>query len=204
MGITIPTERMNKSQIIKLFSNPISGITCTFGPHENIGTHFYETNIPHREMENIRYSKSMLLGALRFWSSEFLKFYKKLDKCASNHMFFELITKITLENDNVLDILMFIEKLPDTFLFSHRYLNPIQPSDYTTGMHRQSNILSKKYNDIFLFQQGSLKAYKLMKTDVGIQFTVFPNEHPYIPKQKISRVGMTDKNNVYIIHKKEK
>jgi len=74
-------------------------------------------------------------------------------------------------------------------------------------MNIQSNILNKKYPMLFEqcnsygFQEQTMDIYYRIKTNVGIEFTVFPNEHPYIPRQKISRVGMTEKGNVYVLHK---
>ena len=98
---------------------------------------------------------------------------------------------------------MIKNECPDTFLFSHRHIQDLDINKYrkANGLSEQNLLLKTKYNMQFIHQEGTMQQFARIKTEVGIEFTVFPCEHPYIPKQKITRVGMTDKGNVYILHK---
>jgi hypothetical protein len=104
---------------------------------------------------------------------------------------------------------MIKEDLPDTFLFSHRHIQDMterMAEPYSKAMDIQADLLNKKYQFLFEqcnsygFQEQTMDIYYRIKTEVGIEFTVFPCEHPYIKRQKISKVGITEKGNVYIIH----
>ena len=69
MGILIPRQLTN-NQFIKLFSNPVSGIACE-------SSYIERMELPARErLYKIRYSKSMMLGALKFWFDYSEKYYK--------------------------------------------------------------------------------------------------------------------------------
>ena len=194
MGILIPRQ-LTKEQYIKLFSNPVSGIACDFGAVTNMD------NI--NCLQNIRYSKSMILNALYFWEKQYKEFYKRLERA----MFNPLFSYDPYKEDGVLEAIMLVHNLPDSFLFSHRY---IQAGTFKDGADdNQCFLIKKKYpilkNYPFLFQKTKHEVFfkKYFKQPATIEFTVFPNEHPYIPRQKISKVGMTDKGNIYILHKKK-
>jgi hypothetical protein len=196
LGILIPRQ-LTQEQYIKLFSNPVSGIACEVDAY----------NRDHRvkyHCKNIRYSKSMIVKALDFWFDQLHAYFMKV--WYIRHPMMDVSQHIIPELKRLGEIMCMIkDHCPDTFLFSHRYISSIsiQPTKYSTGMREQSKLLSNKYEDIFFFQEGSLQPYKPIKTNVGIEFTVFPNEHPYITRQKISRVGMTEKGNVFVMMSKD-
>ena len=192
-------------QYIKLFSNPVSGIACEVDAY----------NRDHRvkyHCQNIRYSKSMILKALYFWNKQMVNYFNKI-RTVYNPLRTGIITQLQDQIIKIMDIREKVSKFPDTFLFSHRYIQDMSVGmdkpgyKYTKSMNIQSNILNKKYPMLFEqcnsygFQEQTMDIYYRIKTNVGIEFTVFPNEHPYIPRQKISRVGMTEKGNVYVLHK---
>jgi hypothetical protein len=195
MGILIPRQ-LTIEQYVKLFSNPVSGIACEVDAY----------NRDHRvnyHCQNIRYSKSMILNALYFWEKQYNEFYRRLKRASFNPIF-----NLNFEgNDGILDKIMLIHNLPDSFLFSHRYIK-MNCKKYSKQMNTQLQLLKNKYPLLeqkctsFGFSNTLQPCYNL-KISYGIEFTVFPNEHPYIPKQKITKVGMTDRGNVYVLHKKD-
>jgi hypothetical protein len=194
-------KKLTKEQYLKLYSNPVSGIACDMNgaAMNDFMTYCIMVNV----LNNIKYSKSMILKALEFWRNQMYKYHKKIFRIY-NPLQGRTTNNIYTQIKEIIDKIELIIKLPDTFLFSHRHITPIQPNNYTSGMRQQSKLLSNKYEDIFFFQEGTLQPYKPIKTSIGIEFTVFPCEHPYIEKQKISKVGITEKGNVYILHDREK
>jgi hypothetical protein len=202
MGILIPRQ-LTKEQYIKLFSNPVSGIACDFG---------VVTQAENWEfIKNIRYSKSMILKALNFWFDQYQTYYMKL---------WHMRTAFVDMSGPVLDLLKelghrmeIVRNCPDSFLFSHRYIKEVDVNEYrkygTKNLAMINTLLNKKYEDIivnngFRPQVGTLDPHMPVMSTTGISFSIFANEHPYIPKQKISKVGMTDKGNVFILHTKGK
>ena len=197
-------KNLTKEQYIKLFSNPVSGIACEFGlcsPDEIDYVKHIQDTID--SMKNIRYSKSMILRALEFWYDYNFKFYSKIKKIY--HPAVNLIQKLELGLDMLIISYKMIKGYSDRYLFSHRYIKSLHISKYNEGLKHQHKLLQDKLGiKMIEFQEGSLQPYWLSYDyeKFGIEFTVFPNEHPYIPRQKISKVGMTDKGNIYILHRK--
>lgn len=196
MGILIPRQ-LTKEQYVKLFSNPVSGITADFG---------VLTEAQNWEfIKNIRYSKSMMVRALDFWFDQLHAYCMKV--WAIPHPLINAVSYIMNELKELGHILYMVkEELPDTFLFSHRYIRPGSFKDFSDDT--QCKLLKNKYPMIkdypLHYQQTKHDPYfKIDINILGIGFTVFPNEHPYIQKQKIVKVGMTKQGNVMIIHKKE-
>lgn len=194
MGIIILSQSMKTFQIVKLFSNPVSGITCDLG--------VVSSNETWDAIKNIRYSKSMMLGALKFWIEQYCSYYLKLRRIDTAFI------KMSYKIDELIQELITREKLvkscPDSFLFSHRYIKELSNKDKTCIL------LDKKYKDEisrinngFRPQAGTLDPHIPIMSTTGISFTIFANEHPYIHRQKISKVGMTDRGNIYILHKKK-
>lgn len=201
MGILVNANKLSDEQLIKLFSNPVSGIACDLG------------DIPWCRIDflgKIRYSKSMMLGALNFWFDQYHVYWKKLWQKRTN--FIDLSV-------NVLDLLQelgsrmeIVRNCPDSFLFSHRYIKEVDINHYRKyggkGLADTNNLLNKKYKNIivnngFRPQRGTMDPFIPVMSSTGIYFSIFANEHPYIPRQKISKVGMTDKGNTYILHRKK-
>lgn len=201
MAITI-NKYLTKEQLIKLFSNPVSGIACDLG------------NIPWVQIQclkNIRYSKSMILKALDFWFDQYHKYSMKI---------WHMRTPFIDMSANVFGLLKelgnrmeLVRKCPDSFLFSHRFIKEVDINQYRkhggNNLAITNSLLNKKYEDIivnngFRPQVGTLDPYMPVMSTTGISFTIFANEHPYIPKDKISRVGVTEANNVYVIPHKKK
>lgn len=197
MTILIPRQ-LTQQQYIKLFSNPVSGIACEVDAY----------NRDHRvnyHCQNIRYSKSMMVRALEFWLDYSQKYYNKIKRIyhplVNNHVQIHN----TLMNFQVM--IGMVKGYPDSYLFSHRYIRPVQYKKYSNSLKIQHKLLQDKLGiKMIKFQEGTLEPYHIMHGygDFDLEFTVFPNEHPYIPKQKIIKVGMTDRGNVYVLHKKEK
>ena len=184
------------TQYIKLFSNPISGIACEVDAYNRD-----QFVIPC--CQNIRYSKSMIIKALEFWSDQIFKLYLKMSKLYNplepmKDMGEEIMKKYV----DIDHLVQYIKTLPDSFLFSHRYIMSYDNDRHTQGMSLQLKILNTKYQQLIgplRFQKGKMDPFTILQTPYGIQFTVFPNEHPYIRRQKIMEVGKTTKGNTFII-----
>jgi hypothetical protein len=194
LGILIPRQ-LTIEQYIKLFSNPVSGIACEVDAYN----HDHRVNY---HCKNIRYSKSMILRALKFWLVYTAKYYIKISSIYNPLINFKSQLEGTLSE--LRGLIVYIKKeLPDSFLFSHRYIEPGNFKDYSDDT--PCALLKKKYPIIkkdqpLWIQKGKRDIFfDIHLRDLGISFTVFPNEHPYIPRQKITRVGMTEKGNVYIM-----
>ncbi|MFI5407016.1 MAG: hypothetical protein ACHQ1D_10960 [Nitrososphaerales archaeon] len=215
MTIPINISELTLQQVVKLFSNPVPGITCQIdGLMKDIKLiHNYNEII--NNIQNIRYSKSMILKALKFWHGQMWNYYKKISRINNpldpNTSKFKdqhsptLSRKVLKQCNDILQTARLISKLPDTFLFSHRHIE-IKSKKYNNSMNTQLELLNKKYPYLkvdckeYGFQENILHPVFKLTMDVGIEFTVFPCEHPYIKRQKISKVGITEKGNVYIIH----
>jgi hypothetical protein len=192
MGILIPRQ-LTQQQYIKVFSNPVSGIAC------EVSAYMRDHGVKHN-IQNIRYSKSMILNALKFWSDQLFNYYLKITKITNPLAPQHDSGQHTLMDINTLnETIELVKKFPDTFLFSHRYIQRINPNNYTQGMKIQSKLLEDKYPISIQFQKGSGDPHYPMTTFPNFIFTIFPNEHPYIIKQKITKVGMTDRGNVYVM-----
>lgn len=198
LGILI-NKPLTNNQFIRLFSNPVSGIACESGYIDRM-------ELPARErLWKIRYSKSMILNALYFWEKQYKEFYKRLERA----MFNPLFKYSPYKEDGILDAIMLVHNLPDSFLFSHRYIQAGKFGD-NNGDDNQCFLIKKKYpilkNYPFYYQKTKHEVFfrKYFKQPSTIEFTVFPNEHPYIPRNKISKVGMTDRGNIYVLHRKKK
>jgi hypothetical protein len=190
MAISVNSNLLSDEQMVKLFSNPISGIACEIGPIRLTQC-----------LQNIRYSKSMILKALNFWIDYSEKYYNKIRRIWS-----------PLDSDKYVRIhntlmsfkvsIGMIKDYSDSYLFSHRYIKPLPPTKYSNSLKTQRKLLQDKLGINFIeFQEGSLQPYHISHDyGRGIEFTVFPNEHPYIPRQKITRVGMTEKGNIFVLH----
>jgi hypothetical protein len=208
LGILIPRQ-LTIEQYIKLFSNPVSGIACEVDAYNRDHRVKYHT-------KNIRYSKSMIMKALGFWHEQMWNYYKKISRINNpldpNTSEFKdehsptLGRKVFKQCDDILQTARLVSKLPDTFLFSHRHIDAQWGTSDSKGMIAQHQLLSNKYP--MLFKTSSFTGYTTdnkkelccsIETIIGIKFTIFPNEHPYIPRQKISRVGMTEKGNVFVM-----
>ena len=191
-------RQLTIEQYIKLFSNPVSGLVCEVDAY----------NRDHRvkyHVKNIRYSKSMILRALKFWLEYTAKYYAKISRIYNPLI--DIKSQFEDVLSNLRGLIIYIKKqLPDSFLFSHRHIEKMTiPNEMKShGLQTQGHILAKKYKQNIVFQKGTLQPYWNIGTDIGIEFTVFPCEHPYIPRQKISKVGITDKGNVYILYNAEK
>ena len=155
----------------------------------------------------------MILKALYFWEKQYDRYLELLKKAQFNPLFKSNYDPY--KENEILKLIMMVHNFPDTFLFSHRHIEDISAGmdkpgyKYTKSMNIQSNIFNKKYPMLFEqcttygFQEQTMDIYYRIKTSIGIKFTVFPNEHPYIPRQKISRVGMTEKGNVFVMMAKD-
>jgi hypothetical protein len=197
MAITI-TRQLTKDQYIKLFSNPVSGIACDFG----VVTKMENWNF----IKDIRYSKSMLLGALKFWLDYTAKYYVKISRLY--HPLLNLKQEFEATLSNLRGMIVYVKKtFPDSCLFSHRYINPLPRSKYSKSLKIQQKLLQDIVGiNMIDFQEKTLQPYYTIH-DYGkfkMEFTVFFNQHPYIPKQKISRVGKTKQGNIFVLHRKDK
>jgi hypothetical protein len=194
LGILIPRQ-LDMEQYIKLFSNPVSGIACEVDAYNHDHRVKYHT-------KNIRYSKSMILKALYFWEKQYDRYLQLLKKAQFNPLFKSKYDDY--KENEALKLIMMVHNFPDTFLFSHRYIQEMNINHYRSyggkNPAQTNHLLNKKYNMEFRPQEQTMQHFARIKTNVGIEFTVFPNEHPYIQKQKITRVGMTDSGNVFVLH----
>lgn len=208
MPIILGKRPFTKDQITKIFSNPVSGI------YSELVSSFDLTDENLKHISKIRYSKSMMVKAITFWTDYYYNFAKKLERMDSNPIFRNVISKA---DEDYLDLLYkytMVKECPDSFLFSHRYITTVDINTYLKKYNSQNlvytnSILNKKYEKLrdnisFESQEQTMDPFIKIRTNVGIEFTVFPNEHPYIPRQKISKVGMTEKGNIYVMHKKKK
>lgn len=203
--ILINSLRLNPKQAVKLWSNPVSGIACGYDGNYALqhGMKFH--------LERIRYSKSMLLGALNFWFDKYHAYSMKMWHMRTSYIsFFDNMLGILQELG---DIMESVRNMPDTFLFSHRHIEEMDVNLYRKYSGRTlaatNHQLNKKYEDIkgigFRAQTRTMDPFCRMESrSTGISFTIFPNEKMYITKQKITNVGITDKGNVYIMHGKRK
>ena len=195
LGILI-NQPLTNNQFIQLFSNPVSGIACE-------SPYIDRMELPARErLWRIRYSKSMMLGALKFWIEQYCVLYLKLRRI--DKPFLKISDNISALIQELIRRESIVKKCPDSFLFSHRYITP-RSGGYPASIDNQLKLLNKKYDQYQVY--GVTKTldpyFKIDIKNLGIQFTVFPNEHPYIPRQKISKIGMTDRGNIYILHRKK-
>jgi hypothetical protein len=202
MAIIIPNNRIEIPEMVKLYSNPVSGIACQMDPTSNY-------NLAHGgyyHLRNIRYSKSMILGALRFWGDQLFKMYLRVNRITNplepTKDFGEYIMSQIDYMDSAIDM---IQEFPDSFLYSHRYIQPYDLHSHNESMSLQLKLLHIKYqlylNDL-RFQKGKMDPFTFLQAPYGIEFTVFPNEHPYIKRAVIAEVGQTSKGNTFIITKK--
>lgn len=189
-------RQLTIEQYVKLFSNPVSGLICTVDSYNRDFRVKYHT-------KNIRYSKSMLLKALNFWFDQLHSYYLRVYKIRKTSLI-DVSEHIVPHMINLRNIMNMVEDLPSSFLFSHRYIE-LKSNKYSTSMSTQLILLNTKYPILkeeckeYGFQEGTLNPCYVITTNTGIEFTVFPNEYPYIPKSKITRVGKTDKNNIYVL-----
>lgn len=194
-----PGRHLSNNQWIQLYSNPVSGIVFNSLPNC--------MELPARQrLWKIRYSKSMILKALEFWHWYFYNNYLKMKRVYNPLKNYSDIVWRDMDDIAVV-YLMIKDEYPDTFLFSHRHIKPGNFKDYIDDT--PCALLKKKYPIIkkdqpLWIQEGKRDIFfDIHLRDLGISFTVFPNEHPYIPRQKISRVGMTEKGNVFVMMAKD-
>lgn len=197
--MSIPVKNLLSHQYIKLFSNPVSGLVCTLGECE------WKVS---PGLQSIRYSKSMVLKALEFWHEKLHQYYTRL-KRIHNPLNPRSSESIIISQQSLIDIINLkktVADCPNTFLFSHRYINRFSSLSFTDAMRRQRKLISRKLSDVdIMYQTVSLDPYYWIGyyDSNEIVISVFPNMHPYIPKQKITRVGKTNKGNVFVIHEKK-
>lgn len=202
MGIIIPHKRLSKDQTIKLFSNPVPGIICKYQlPNATYDlTHGILDSI-----KTIRYSKTMLIGALEFWKQQAYIYYTKIKRIyyplAPGTMdCSDLLKRVT----QIGNLKKFVTECPDSFLFSHRYIQTFKKDNENQGLKIQRKLLEKKYKDMgkIWFQKTTMEPVGCIRDDLtDIEFTIFINERPYLQRSKIAEVGETDKGNVYIVKK---
>ncbi len=204
MAILIQNHKLTPDQYLKLFSNPVSGIACDMN---GAGTNYDYAHGGRFYLKNIRYSKSMIVDAIDFWFNYFYNICKKMKRIYNplinySEYIWKQVEELTVLWNRV-------KQMPDTFLFSHRHIHSIQ-TKHSKSMDVQLKLLYDKYTDLFQqsrfygFQEQTLQPFfNFAILNNSIIFSVFPNEHPYIERQKISRVGMTEKGNVYIMMSKD-
>lgn len=204
MGILIPRNALkNRQQTFKLFSNPVSGIACYWDPKSN-----YE--LAHggfAAIKDIKYSKSMLKGALLFWRNQMESYLNRIRRIYNPlHSSTVNLIKIREQVSVIVDTYDFVDKLPDHFLFSHRYVN-LNRSFKHEPLLIQQKLLKTKYPqlDKIWFEKVTMQPVTGKAIEgLDIVFTIYLNEHPYIQRTKIAEVGQTEKGNVFIIRKKSK
>lgn len=192
------TRQLTHEQYMKLFSNPISGIACEVGAYDR-------DHIVKYACRNVRYSKSMLIRAIGFWSDQIFNMYLRITRITNP---LEPMTDIGIGIMDSVDYLentkRFIQNLPDSFLFSHRYINELSDFKLNDALKIQKKMILEKYpkvsNDLW-FQHITLQPFFKTNGDLpyGLSFTVFPNEHPYVKREKILEVGQTSKGNTFVI-----
>ena len=201
MGILIPRHALkNRQQTLKLFSNPVSGIAC----HWDTKSNYELAHGGYHSIKDIRYSKSMIIGALRFWLDQMYKYRDRLQRVYNP---LNPNTKVTIEAtkyvQNLESCYVATKLLPDHFLFSHRYVFINRSFKYEPLMIQQ-RLLKKKYPDLqkIWFEKGTLAPVSSVVVEgVDIQFSIYLNEYPYLERAKIAEVGKTDKGKVFIIKK---
>ncbi len=208
-GITIRNHKLTPDQYLKLFSNPVSGIACEIDPNMIPFENEHSFGIKKEELsldylKNIRYSKSMILNALKFWHGNITRYSERIYKIYNplidiNNQIWKHMGEIAQMYNMIKD------EYPNTFLFSHRHIHS-KTTKHSKSMDIQLKLLYDKYPDLFRkcrfygFQEGTLQPlFNFAILNDSIIFSVFPNEHPYITRDKISRVGMTEKGNVFIM-----
>jgi len=201
----IAGSELTKEQHIKLFSNPVSGIATRLEKTKKYddGARYY--------LANIRYSKSMVLNALDFWYKQFMSFYDKLRRtCNINPIFDMDFDYEKIRKDNA-KIILNVSKLPNTFLFSHGYIHARDSKENNRAMKRQLHLLGEKYPFLAPYIAKNKIGFqeRTMEMFFGIQLfnnklivAVFPNYHPFIPKDKIKAIGVTKQDNVFAIFDK--
>lgn len=204
MGILIPRGALkNRQQTFKLFSNPVSGIACYWDPKSNY-------DLEHggfAAIKDIKYSKSMLEGALQFWCNQMGLYHLRI-KRIYNPLNSGGIDLVNIEKQlrSLIDTLEFVRNLPNHFLFSHRYVN-LNRSFKHEPLLIQQKLLKTKYPqlDKIWFEKVTMQPVTGKAIEgLDIVFTIYLNEHPYIQRTKIAEVGQTEKGNVFIIRKKSK
>lgn len=195
--MTIQIKRhLTREQYIKLFSNPISGIACEVDAYDR-------DHIVKYACMNIRYSKSMLLRALEFWSDRIFKLYLKATRLYNPlEPMKDIGEEIMVMVDRLQMVTDYIKRCPDSYLFSHRYIMDFPDIKYTDAIKLQLKLIQEK-NKIgarMYMQRRNMDPYFIFNgLPYDLYFTVFPNEHPYIKRQKIVEVGKTQKGNTYVI-----
>src|SRR5687768_13270320 len=115
MAIKI-SRQLTHEQYIKLFSNPVSGIACEVDSY----------NRDHRVnwcTANIRYSKSMIHAALQFWSNKMFEFYVRITRITNPlEPTKDVGQHICKDIDYIDSAIKLVKSFPDTFLYSHRYI----------------------------------------------------------------------------------
>jgi len=204
MGITIPHERLTNTQTIKLFSNPVSGIICKYKLPN--ATHVLTTGRILEDIKGIRYSKSMMINALRFWEDQMWNYYQKIKRIyyplGPGNMDYSGLRE---KYDGIKRMREFISnECPNHFLFSHRYIQTFKKDNENTGLKIQKKMLQKKYPILqkIWFEKMTMQSLSCIRDDLtDIEFTVFLNERPYIQRAKIAEVGETQQGNVFVIKK---
>ena len=213
MAIIIPNQRLTREQATKLFSNPVSGIACQYDHRSN-----YDLAHGVRwALKDIRYSKSMLIRALEFWSDQIFKMYLRMTRITNPlEPTKDGAANIMKEVDYIESTIKMVKEFPDSFLYSHRYIQPhgedmvyrnnkaYENRGNTEAMSLQLKLLNTKYQKFIgnlKFQKQKMDPFTHFGAPYGIEFTVFPNEHPYIKRAIIAEVGQTSKGNVFIIKK---
>lgn len=190
------TRQLTPQQYIKLFSNPISGIACEVDSYNR-------DHIVKYACRNIRYSKSMLLGALEFWADRLFKVYLKMTRVYNplepmKDMGWDIMEKV----NKIQEIINYIKTVPKTWLFSHRYIDELSMYKYTDGIKIQLKLVKEKFElgMVVMMQYMTMDPFfKYYGLPFDLSFTVFPNEHPYIKREKIVEVGKTNRGNTFVI-----
>lgn len=202
MAIIIPNQKLNREQAVKLFSNPVSGIACMYDPKSNYDL----THGVRWALKDIRYSKSMLIRALEFWSDQLFKFYIRITRITNPLTPTKDVGQhICKDIDYIDSAIELVKSFPDSFLYSHRYIQDYDGNNnHTQAMSLQLKLLHIKYQKFISnlrFQKQKMDPFTNLTAPFDIEFTVFPNEHPYIKRAVIAEVGQTSKGNVFVIKK---
>jgi hypothetical protein len=204
MGITIPHDKLNSSQTIKLFSNPVPGIICKY--KLPIATHALTKGGILKDIKNIRYSRTMMIHALTFWEKQMWTYYQRVKR-----IYYSLgpgnmdYSGLQQKYEGIVKMKKFVQdECPNHFLFSHRYIQTFKKDKENQGLRVQRKILETKYPDMgkVWFENGTLQPLTCIRDDLtDIEFTIFLNERPYIKRSRIAEVGETKEGNVYVIKK---
>ena len=169
-------------------------------------------------LKDIRYSKSMLIGALKFWSNQLFQFYVRITRITNPLTPTKDIGEsVCRDIDSIDAVVKTVKGFPDSFLYSHRYIQEFGKDVVYTSLKAFKNkddpavklqlkLLDDKYESILgrgalKMQKQKMDPYGLVLAPFDIVFSVFPNEHPYIPRAIIAEVGMTSKGNTFVIKK---